>query len=70
VKSDLSLLVKLQKLDLEIDSAIEGRRSLLSQIREAEKKILQLKEDLSNKETELRQIRKERRENEKEIEEI
>ncbi len=67
---DLSLLIELQNLDLEIDKNKEMKETLSSQIEEGHKKKARLEEDLSHKQDTLKQTKKERREKERGIEEF
>ena len=67
---DLSLLIELQNLDLEIDKNEKMKEVLSFQIEEGHKKIATLKEDLSHKQEMLKQTKKERRKKERRIEEF
>lgn len=67
---DLSLLIELQNLDLEIDKNKNAKKTLSFQIEEGHKKIAGLEEDLSHKQDMLKQTKKERREKERRIEEF
>jgi len=70
VHKDLSLLIELQNLDLEIDKNKKMKETLSSRIEEGHKKKARLEEDLSHKQDTLKQTRKGRREKEREIEEF
>ena len=70
VLKDLSLLIELQNLDLEIDKNKKMKETLSSQMEEGHKKIAGLEEDLSHKQGMLKQTKKERREKERRIEEL
>ena len=66
----LSLLVKLQKLDLNLDKIRSDKESFLLQVNSYEKKIKQLEKELKEKKKETKEIKKKRREREERIEEI
>lgn len=67
---DLSLLIELQNVDLEIDKNKKMKEMLSFQIEEGRKKIAELEEDLSHEQNILKQTKKEKREKEKKIEEF
>ena len=58
---DLSLLIELQNLDLEIDKNKKMKETLSSRIEEGHKKKARLEEDLSHKQDTLKQTRKGRK---------
>ncbi len=66
----LSLLIKLQNLDLKIDKIIIDKKTLLSIIEELKEKIAGIKKDLKDRKDESKEIKKKRREREERVEEI
>lgn len=66
----LSLLIKLQDLDLKIDKIIIDKKTLLFKIEELREKIANIKKDLKDKKEESKEIRKKRRQREERVGEI
>jgi len=58
VSEDLPLLIGLQKLDLEIDKTLKKKEELTYQIQALEKELVSLQEKLTDKERELKNIRR------------
>lgn len=70
MNKDLSLLIKLQLLDIEISKKEKKKNEFSQQIEEIIKKVNKLEGELISREEELKQTKKERRKKEREIEEI
>ena len=69
-ESEISLLIRLQNLDSEIDEGRKRKKILVSEIEKVEGRIKEIQEELSAKKDQLKETKKERRVKEVRIQEI
>lgn len=70
MSEDLPLLIRLQRLDLEMDETLRKKEELTCRMQEIEREIVKLGEELLNEERELMNVKRQVREKEKSIDEM